>query len=186
MQGQQENSEQPAEQQAEQEAQPGLAGGAGGQAAARFDSRAGFGAGLRAVIDRARLSLQMFDADFQLFALGQSDIEARLRSFLLAGGTLQLALHDSGWIERECPRFLRLLRDFRHRVECRATPPGLRQLTDSFCIADGVHIVRRFHADHMRGEVAFDDPAAADISKERFAALWLESRPTLPSSITGL
>lgn len=152
----------------------------------RFNSRSEFGAGLREVIDRARVSLQMFDPDFQVFALGQSDIDARLRRFLLGGGSLQLAVHDSSWIERECPRFVRLLRDFHHRVECRATPPGLRQLTDSFCIADGAHIVRRFHADHMRGEVAFGSAAASDISKERFAALWLESRPTLSPSVTGL
>jgi hypothetical protein len=38
----------------------------------------------------------------------------------------------------------------------------------------------------MRGEVAFASPAAADVSKERFAALWLESRPTLSPTTTGL
>lgn len=153
---------------------------------ARFNSRAEFGAHFRAVIASARLTLQLFDPDFSVTPLGQADVEALLRTFLSNGGTLQLALHRPGHIERECPRFMRLLRDFSHRMECRVTPPGLQQLTDSFCIGDGVHIVRRFHSDHMRGEVRFDDPAAVDISAERFAALWLESRPTLPVSITGL
>lgn len=154
--------------------------------ASRFDTRAQFSAQLRAVIARAQLGLQLFDPDFSVFPLGEADVEAQLRRFLTGGGALQLVLHRSDHLERHCPRLLRLIRDFSHRIECRATPPNLRQLTDSFCIADGRHIVRRFHADHMRGEAAFDNPAACEVSAERFAALWLESRPTLSSSVTGL
>ena len=157
-----------------------------GNAPSRFDTRAAFGAHVRAVFERARVNMQLFDPDFAVWPLGQADVEESLRQFLLQGGRLQLALHRPGHIERECPRFLRLLRDLGHRMECRATPPGLQQLTDSFVIADGVHIVRRFHSDHMRGEVRVDDPAATEISAGRFAALWLECRPTLSVSKTGL
>ncbi|MDB5959808.1 MAG: hypothetical protein JWP59_1102 [Massilia sp.] len=152
----------------------------------RFDSRAEFAAHFRALLARSRHSLQMFDPDFAVTPLGEPEVDATLRAFLAGGGAIQLALHQSGYLERERPRFLRLLRDFGHRIECRATPPGLRQLTDSFCIGDAVHIVRRFHCDHMRGEVRFDDPGAVEISAERFAALWLESRPTLAVTTTGL
>jgi hypothetical protein len=53
--------------------------------------------------------------------------------------------------ERDAPRFLRLL-GLRPLIEVRRTSPQLRQLTDSFCIADQRDIVRRFHADHFRGE----------------------------------
>lgn len=151
-----------------------------------FNSRAALGAHFRALIARSRLQLQMFDADYAVFPLGQADVEQRLRQFLIDGGSIALALHRPGHIERECPRFVRLLRDFGHRIECRQTPAGLRQLSDSFCIGDGVHIVRRFHADHMRGEARFDDPGATDISSERFAALWLESHPVLAATTTGL
>ena len=153
---------------------------------ARFDSRAAFAEQVRAVIARSQHSLQMFDPDFALFPLGEAQVEASLRRFFANGGTLALALHRPGHLERECPRFMGLLRQFSHRIECRATPPSLAQLTDSFCIGDGLHIVRRFHSDHLRGEVRFDDPAALEISAERFAALWLESRPTLMATTTGL
>lgn len=152
----------------------------------RFDSRAAFAAQVRAVMNRSHLTLQLFDPDFSVWPLGQADVDASLRAFLGGGGAIALALHRPGHIERECPRFMRLLRDFGHRIECRATPPGLQQLTDSFIIGDGVHIARRFHSDHMRGEARFDDPPAVEISAERFAALWLESRPTLAVTATGL
>ncbi|MDB5905943.1 MAG: hypothetical protein JWP34_57 [Massilia sp.] len=154
--------------------------------ACRFSTQLEFAARFRECIARSHTSLQLFDPDFRVFPLGISDVDAGLRHFLTAGGSIELALHRPEHIEREYPRFVRLLRDFGHRIECRATPPGLRQLTDSFCIGDAVHIVRRFHSDHMRGEAAFDAPAATEVSLERFRAIWLESRPCLHPTTTGL
>ena len=107
-------------------------------------------------------------------------------NFLRRGGHLRLAMHDSSHLERDCPRFMRLLQDYSHRIECRVTSRPLRTLTDSFCIGDDIHIVRRFHCDHMRGEAAFDNPAAVELPAYRFEALWEESGTTLPPSITGL
>jgi hypothetical protein len=154
--------------------------------ALRFSSHLEFGTRFRQCIARSRVTLQMFDPDFRVFPLGVSDVDAALRQFLAGGGSIQLALHRPEHIERDCPRFVRLIKEFGHRIECRATPPGLRQLTDSFGIGDAHHIVRRFHSDHLRGEAAFANPAATEISLQRFAAIWLESRPCLHSTTTGL
>lgn len=137
-------------------------------------------------IARSRLALQLFDPDFSVFPLGASDTDAALRQFLGGGGSLQLAMHRSAYIERHYPRFLRLLKDYSHRIECRITGRNLHHLTDSFCIGDGVHIVRRYHSDHMRGEAAFDSPPSTEISGERFAAIWAEALPGLHPTTTGL
>lgn len=152
----------------------------------RFDTQRAFAAHWRACLARSHATLQLFDPDFSVFPLGQSDVDAALRQFLAGGGSMQLAMHRGEHIAHAYPRFLRLLRDFGHRIACRATPPGLRQLTDSFCIGDRVHIVRRFHSDHLRGEAAFDAPAATEISLERFEAIWCEARPCMQSTTTGL
>jgi hypothetical protein len=152
----------------------------------RFDTRAEFQRQLRTVLERARGSLDLFDPDFSLFPLGDADVDAVLRGFLQGGGRLRLAMHGSGHIERHYPRFMRLLRDHGHRIECRITSRSLRQLTDSFCIADGLHLVRRFHSDHLRGEAAFDAPQETDVSRERFSAIWEESQPGLYPTTTGL
>jgi len=152
----------------------------------RFDTRRDCEAQWRAVMARATGRLDMFDPDFAAFPLGASEIDAQLRAFLMGGGNLRLAFHDPSHIERNAPRFLRLLRDYSHLVECRQTPRALHQLTDSFCIADNLHVLRRFHSDWMRGEAAFDAPGAVDVPAHRFAALWEESRPALAASVTGL
>jgi hypothetical protein len=152
----------------------------------RFSTHLEFGTRFRECIARSHSTLQLFDPDFRVFPLGLADVDAALRQFLAGAGSLQLAMHRSAHIEREYPRFVRLLKDFSHRIECRATGSNLHQLTDSFCIGDGVNIVRRFHSDHMRGEAAFDAPLATEISLERFGAIWLESRPCLHPTTTGL
>jgi hypothetical protein len=152
----------------------------------RFDTRAEFQRQLRAVLERGRHTLDLFDPDFSLFPLGEPDVDAILRRFLLGGGRLRLAMHASAHLERHAPRFLRLLRDHGHLIACRTTARGIRQLTDSFCIADGVHLVRRFHSDHLRGEAAFDAPPETELPRERFIAIWDESQPGLQSTNTGL
>ncbi|RJG11542.1 DUF7931 domain-containing protein [Massilia cavernae] len=151
-----------------------------------FTGHQEFEAHLRTVLENSVASLEMFDPDFSVFPLGAADVDAALRHFLRRGGHLRLAMHSSGHIERYYPRFLTLLRDYSHRIECRVTGRNLHQLTDSFCIGDEVHIVRRFHSDHMRGEAAFHTPQAAEISAERFRGIWAESLPGLHATTTGL
>ncbi|WP_296948457.1 hypothetical protein [uncultured Massilia sp.] len=152
----------------------------------RFDTRAAFQAHLGTAFGRARATLDLFDPDCTPFALGAPETDALLRGFLRHGGRLRLAMHTATALERTAPRFLRLLRDYEHAIACRLTPRALRDLTDSFCIADDLHIVRRFHADHWRGEAAFDAPQEIDVSRERFSAIWGESLPGLRAATTGL
>ena len=154
--------------------------------AIRFASRQEFGEHLRHCIERSTATLQMFDPDFAVFPLGASDVDPLLRDFLRKGGQLYLAMHQSGHVERHYPRFLRLLKEYSHRIECRVTSRNLHQLTDSFCIGDDRHIVRRFHSDHMRGEAAFNMPQSTEISAERFRGIWAESLPGLHATTTGL
>jgi hypothetical protein len=137
-------------------------------------------------VARSTASLSLFDPDFTVFPLGSTDIDAALRHFLRQGGHLQMAMHQTAHIEREMPRFLRLLKDYSHRIACRVTNRQLRTLTDSFAIGDGQHIVRRFHSDHMRGVAAFSSPIATEISRERFTGIWAESLPGLHATTTGL
>lgn len=151
-----------------------------------FDSRAGFQQQLRALLARSFVTLDLFDPDFALFQLGAPDMNAELRRFLHAGGLLRLAMHATGHLERQEPRFSRLLRDYSHRIECRVTPRSLRQLTDSFAIGDGLHLVRRIHSDHVRGEAAFNAPQEINLPRERFVAIWAESQPGLLPTMTGL
>ncbi|QGZ39132.1 hypothetical protein IP92_02640 [Pseudoduganella flava] len=151
-----------------------------------FDTRAGFQAQLDECLSRATLTLAMFDPDYGWWELGGVHSDALLRTFLRQGGRLQLAAHSNAKLERDAPRFLRLLRDYSHLIECRLTNRTLHQLTDSFCVADERHVVRRFHSDHFRGEAIFDDPSSTQTPLERFQGIWTETQPGLHANVTGL
>jgi hypothetical protein len=152
----------------------------------KFDTRAAFETHFLEVVRRSTAQLFLFDPDCSIFPLGTKDTDAALRHFLGLGGHIQMAMHRTEHVEREYPRFMTLLQDYSHRIECRQTNRPLKTLTDSFCIGDHKHIVRRFHSDHMRGAAAFDSPAATEISNERFIGIWAESMPGLHASTTGL
>jgi len=151
-----------------------------------FDSRTQFEALLMDCFSRARLTLRMFDPDYAWWKLGHSQTDAVLRKFLHGGGRLLLVAHSNAQLQRDAPRFLTLLQDYSHRIECRLTSKSLKQLTDSFAVADEIHIVRRFHSDHFRGEANFDDPSSTQTSLERFEGIWAETLPGLQADATGL
>lgn len=151
-----------------------------------FDTRTAFQEQLRACMSGARLTLKMFDPDFSVWELGSSQVDTLLRRFLSHGGKLELVAHTNAALERHAPRFVRLLGDYSHGIECRVTAPSLRLLTDSFCVADQRDIVRRFHSDHMRGQAVYGSEADTQVPLERFAAIWAETIPGLHAGTTGL
>lgn len=151
-----------------------------------FDTRADLQARLDDCLSRSRLALALFDPDFGWWELGSTRNDSLLRAFFHHGGRLQLVAHDNARLERDAPRFLRLLRDYGHLIECRLTTRSLRHLTDSFCIGDEHHLVRRFHSDHFRGEAIFNAPSSTKLHLERFQSIWSETQPGLQASIAGL
>ncbi len=151
-----------------------------------FSSRSEFEQHLRLCLARGHLRLRLFDPDFALWGLGSTEVDATLRHFLLGNGRIELVAHSNALLERQCPRLLRLLTQFNHLIECRVTSKNLRHLTDSFCIADDLHVVRRFHCDYPRGEAVFDSEADTSLCAERFGGIWAESHPGLHASTAGL
>ncbi len=152
----------------------------------KFDTRASFQAALDDCFARARLTLRCFDPDFATWELGSTRNDTLLRAFLRQGGRFQLVAHGTARLERDAPRFLRLLQDYAHAIECRVTNRSLRHLTDSFCIADERDLVRRYHSDFFRGEAEIDAPSSTQSALERYTAIWAETNPGLHANVTGL
>ncbi len=152
----------------------------------KFSSHAEFSANLLDLVGRSRLRLRMFDPDYAFWHLGSLAMHDALQHFLAGHGRIELIAHRNTEIEANSPRFMRLLKDYGHLIECRVTSKNLRQLTDSFCIGDEAHIVRRFHSDHMRGEAVFHGPDALQVSAERFFGIWSETDPGLHATTLGL
>lgn len=154
----------------------------------RFDTMRLFHQHLLEIMGRAQQTLFMFDPDFSYWNLQEKQTIAILRHFLLRerSARIKIVTHHPNFLEQKCPHFLLLLREFRESVECRETRKNFKHLSDSFCIADDCHVVRRFHCDHMRGAAEFNSRQNCAAPLERFLSIWDESDPCLRTSILGL
>ena len=111
-----------------------------------------------------------------------------LRHFLRANrrNTLQIVLHDSRTIDRDCPRILLLLRTYGHSISIHETQASAKSVYDPFVIVDDRCFVHRFHFDEMRGLLALDDPIGTHTFIERFAEIWEASSPAVSATTLGL
>jgi hypothetical protein len=111
-----------------------------------------------------------------------------LRRFFLASrrNTLQIVLHDTGGVERNCPRIIQLLRTYGHAISIHETHPTAKSVYDPFVIVDDRCFVHRFHFDEMRGLCGIDDPIGTHAFIERFSEIWEASSPSVSATTLGL
>jgi hypothetical protein len=111
-----------------------------------------------------------------------------LRGFLLASRSnrLQLVLHETSNLQRDCPRLLDLLRRFSHSMSIHETEPQAKAVYDPFAVLDERDYVHRFHYDDARGLLGLDDPQEALNFVHRFDEIWEASTPAVSATTLGL
>ncbi|MBI4195392.1 MAG: hypothetical protein HY526_09965 [Betaproteobacteria bacterium] len=153
----------------------------------RFEGMREYEAVIDRMIPQTQRTIRIFDR-----SLGRSYNSARrfelLRQFLLAGrpNRLMIVLHETGKLDRECPRMLELLEQFSHAVSIRETLRPARQVYDPFVIFDASHYVHRFHYDHLRAAQGTNDVLGTQQLLDRFAEIWEVSGPPLSANVSGL
>ncbi|MEO8163788.1 MAG: hypothetical protein ABI619_00195 [Betaproteobacteria bacterium] len=139
------------------------------------------------VLAKATTSIRIFD---QALGSEYNTIERSgvLRGFLLASrrNSLQIVLHDTRTMDRNCPRILQLLRTHGHAISIHETHPSAKSIYDPFVIGDDRSFVHRFHFDDMRGLCALDDPIGTHTFVERFGEIWEASSPAVFAPTLGL
>lgn len=153
-----------------------------------FDTRATYQQAVDAILAAAKKEICIFDSDAKALEL-DSRARADLIADFLAGSrdhNLRIVLHDLDHLTRYSPRMMQLLKRYSHSLSIRQTPEPLRNIADSFVLADAVSGVIRFHADHFRGKVLLEDPLEIHDWHQRFEALWLESIPGTSATHIGL
>lgn len=130
----------------------------------------------------------MFDPDLGRTGLEAPDAVRLLTGFVAAdrANRVRLVLHDTTYVERRCPRLLRLFVRYGHCIEVRQSPEDLRHLGDCLLAADGRHAALRFHRDHARGKLLVDQPDDIAERLRRFDELWDLSSPALAATTLGL
>ena len=100
------------------------------------------------LIGLARHSIRVFDVDLSGTRWNDAARAQKIVAFLRAtpNARLDIVVHDTGWIERSCPRLTGLLKVRGHLITVRRTGEDARHAMDPLLIVDDQHYLHRLHA----------------------------------------
>ena len=127
------------------------------------------------ILGRATREVILFDADLKETGLESAAGIAALEAFFTrhtVPDCVRVVVHDAGFIERECPRLLRLLASFGHRIRIRVSARQHAAIDQAFIVVDGQHVLTRFHRDNARGKLILDDGVRAAQLADLFDTVW--------------
>ena len=140
-----------------------------------------------AILQHAKKRILLFD---QSLGKGYNSVARTetIRQFLLSNrrNTLQIVLHDTQSMDRNCPRLLGLLRAHGHAISIHETHLSAKSAYDPFVVVDDHSFVHRFHFDEVRGLLSLNDPVETQPFIERFAEIWEASSPAVSATTLGL
>ena len=140
------------------------------------------------ILDLGRQRLCVFDVDLTQAGWNTPRRADRLAAFLRRGrhARLEMILHDTRCLEARCPRLLAVQRLHSAAVTIYRTGPEARHAMDPMVIADGRHMLHRFHIDQPRASLAIDKPALVRPLLMRFEEIWATGEPGLTATVLGL
>ncbi|HLE66921.1 MAG TPA: hypothetical protein VI730_07215 [Burkholderiales bacterium] len=154
----------------------------------RFDDEEGFQRAIDRLLEQTGRELRIFDPDLAGLRVNMPERIAQLERFLLASQArrLYIAIHDTDYVTKYCPRMLNLLARFSHSVQIHRTNEEIRVLQDAFFVLDAAHYVRRPVARFWRGAIGIHDETEALGMRSRFLEIWDASFPAVSPTTLGL
>lgn len=152
-----------------------------------FDTYTDLRASLLEVLRLAQLRLDIFDVSGSDLGFNKSEVIDVIKDLLRnPSAQVRLVVHDSSFIERDCPRLFGLLQFYGHQLSIYRTRAEIQSLRESLVIVDRGHMLRRYHSDHARGCVVMDDSSEVSPWSTRFEAIWEASEPGVTFTQLGL
>ena len=154
----------------------------------RFDDDAGLQAAIDRLLGQPGRELRIFDPDLASLRPNDPARIERLLAFLQASRVrrIQVVVHDTAFLSRQAPRFLRFYARYSHAIAIQRTHDAIGHLKDSFLVLDSAHYVRRAAARYYRGAIGLDDELEAYAMKTRFLEIWSASYPTSLLTTLGI
>lgn len=175
---------------ADSEDSPPAQGRTAGQQAApslRLDTRRAAREALDGALSQARQSVKIFDLDGAFWGFDRRDFGEAIGALLTRepASTVTLLLHDTRFVQRQCPRLMALLARRAARLRIMPTSPSIHGFRRGVAIVDDRIALRRPHFEQPLVFVD-DDPLEAARSALLFADIEREALPGLSATTTGL
>ena len=154
----------------------------------RFEDEDAFQRAVDRLLEQPGRELRIFDPDLSGLRLNLPDRISRLQRFLVASRTrrIYIAIHDTGYVTKYCPRMRDLLMRYAHAIQIQQTDEEIREVQDAFFVLDANHYVRRPVARFWRGAIGIGDESEALSMRARFFEIWGASYPAVSPTTLGL
>lgn len=154
----------------------------------RFGNEGEFQLAVDLMLVQSGRELRIFEPDGAALRLNSPERVRQLESFLRASRTrrIQLVVHQTEHLTRQCPRLMNLLKLFNHAIQINRTHEEIASLQDAFMVLDAAHYLRRPVASHFRGAIGLHDENEALGMRSRFMEIWSASYPGVSSTTVGL
>lgn len=152
-----------------------------------FDTYADLRLAMLHVARQANRQLDLFDPTASDLGLGSVEMGDALAGFLRKpDARLRIVVHDTGWLERDCPRLMQLLRYHSHQIAIHRTLPAAHAASDTLFSADAILLLRRYHKDFPRGRIESAESDGISPWLHRFEAIWEASEVAVSFTTLGL
>ena len=140
------------------------------------------------LIALARHHIQVFDQDLSQTGWNDAARVERLAAFLreVRGRRLDIIVHDTRYLQRACPRMLKLLGAYGHAMAILQTGAEGKVATDPLLIVDGQHYLHRFHFEQPRAAFGILQPEQTQPLAARFAEIWATGESGVNATVLGL
>ncbi len=130
-------------------------------------------AAITLILQNAKRELLIFDQDLSHGGFSSLEKFNLLQHFLSdnIASELTIILQDAAFFQNKCPRLLKLLEVYGHKMRVHVTNASVKQVKDCFILADGKHYIRRIHIDQPRFRFALDDRQNTEALHNRFVEL---------------
>lgn len=125
------------------------------------------------ILQNANRELLIFDQDLSHGGFSSLEKFNLLQNFLAdnIASELNIILQDAAFFQNKCPRLLKLLEVYGHKMRVHVTNASVKQVKDCFILADRKHYIRRIHIDQPRFRFALDDRQNTEALHNRFVEL---------------
>lgn len=153
----------------------------------RLDTRAAARDALDEILGRTQRSLRLIDDRGEFYGFDRARFAGTLQALLRRSrdASITLVLHDTGFVERDCPRLVDLLRRHAPRLRILQSAESARHFSRGFVLADDTVVLRRPHYDSAMTFVDFDERAVAEAA-HLLEEIVGEAMPAAGLSVTGL
>ncbi|MCM5572417.1 hypothetical protein M6I34_18035 [Burkholderiaceae bacterium FT117] len=136
---------------------------------------------------RARRSLRIFDDNGEFWGLERKAFADAVKALLDRDrdASVAIVLHDTGFVERHCPRLLALLGTHAPRLRIAPADPAVRAYERGFVVVDDTVVLRRPSFGRSRAFLDFDEAEVAAAGK-LLDELLDGALPSLSVNVTGL